>query len=94
MCGLPQLDRVPLTINEPGMLAVLGAIGLVEDVAVFRSEHCDHNVKVLNAAVDHERVFAWSKLIVFFRIVIPDQSPEASAFGQSESDFHTVRAIE
>ena len=69
---LPQFDLVSLRIDDPGKLAVLRVIDLVEDVAAFRFEHRDHSVKVFNAVVDHERGFAWSKLIAFLRTNGPD----------------------
>jgi hypothetical protein len=69
---LPQLDLVALGIDDPGKLAVLGVIDLVEDVAAFRFERRDHSVKVFNAVVDHERGFAWSKLLAFLRTNGPD----------------------
>jgi hypothetical protein len=51
---LPQLDFVSLRIDDPGKLAVLRIIDLVEDVASFRFERRDHSVKVFNAVGDHE----------------------------------------
>ena len=53
-------------------LAVLRVIDLVEDVAAFRFERRDQSVKVFNAVVDHERGFAWSKLVAFLRTNGPD----------------------
>src|SRR5918992_3981299 len=69
---LPQFDLVSLRIDDPGKLAVLRVIDLVEDVAAFRFERRDHSVKIFNAVVDHERGFAWSKLIAFLRTNGPD----------------------
>ncbi|GBF26864.1 hypothetical protein MnTg02_01906 [bacterium MnTg02] len=69
---LPQLDLVSLRIDDPGKLAVLRVIDLVENVAAFRSERRDYCVKVFNAVVNHERGFAWSKLVAFLRTNGPD----------------------
>src|SRR3954464_9772692 len=62
---LPQFDLVSFWIDDPAKLAVLGVVDLVEDVAAFRFERRDQSVKVFNAVVDHERGFAWSKLVAF-----------------------------
>src|SRR5437868_1592458 len=69
---LPQFDFVSFGFDSPGKLAVLRLIDLVEDVAAFRFERRDHRVKVFNAVVDHERRFAWSKLVAFLRTDGPD----------------------
>src|SRR5688500_7050817 len=69
---LPQFDLVPLRIDDPGKLAVLGFIDLVEDVAAFFFERRYHGVKVFNAVVDHEGGFAWSKLVAILRTNRPD----------------------
>ena len=64
---LPQFDLVSLRIDDPAKLAVLRVVDLVEDVAALRLERRDQSVKVFNAVVDHERGFAWSKLLAFLR---------------------------
>src|SRR3954464_11275571 len=64
---LPQFDLVSLGIDDPAKLAVLRVVDLVEDVAALRLERRDQSVKVFNAVVDHERGFAWSKLLAFLR---------------------------
>src|SRR5215475_3365645 len=40
---LPQFDLVPFGIDDPGKLAVLGLIDLVEDVAALGFECRDHS---------------------------------------------------
>src|SRR6476469_4339681 len=52
---LPQLDLVPLGIDDPAELAVLRVVDLVQDVAPFRPERREQGVKVFHAVVDHER---------------------------------------
>src|SRR5690348_5674482 len=64
---LPQFDHVSLRIDDPAKGAVVGLVDLVEDVAAFRLERGDQAAKVFNAVVDHERGFAWSKLLGFLR---------------------------
>ena len=64
---LPQFDLVSLRIDDPGKLAVFRVIDLVEDVATLGSEGRDHRIEVFNTVVDHERGFAWGKLVSFFR---------------------------
>ena len=74
---LPQFDLVSLRIDDPGKLAVLGVIDLVEDVAAFRFERRDQSVKIFNAVIDHERGFAWSKLVAF----LPTNGPDGRSAG-------------
>ncbi|HJY85710.1 MAG TPA: hypothetical protein VKE24_02630, partial [Candidatus Acidoferrales bacterium] len=81
--GCNVLER----IDDPGKLAELRLIDLVEDVAAFCFERRDHSVKVFNAVVDHERSFAWSKLVAFLRTNGPDGCAAcglAIRVGQSE----------
>jgi hypothetical protein len=60
---LPQFDLVAFRIDNPGKLAVLGVVDLIEHVAAFRLERRDKGVKVFNAVIDHERGISGSKLI-------------------------------
>src|SRR6476646_7508682 len=60
---LPQHELVPLRVDDPGELAVLRLVELIQHVAALVLERLDERTQVRDAIVDHERGLARRKRV-------------------------------